>query len=320
MRLFGTISRVSNLRKLYQKINRYGSVLENEPMRKHTTFSIGGPADLFFIPDSFEAVGAAVEAAEEERIPVFILGSGANILVSDLGIRGLVIDFRRLDTVSVHDESITAEAGAEISKVSEAAADSSLSGMEFIYSMPGSVGGSVWMNARCYGVSLSSVLDQVTVMHRNGETTVYKPKESDFDYKKSPFQGKSEIILNATFRLQRISDPAAAWKAMERHKQDRESKGHFTYPCAGSAFKNNRAFGEPSGKIIDSLGLRGYRIGGAQVSEIHANIIVNRGNATAEEVSALLRFIEKEVKKKYGFSLQREIISIGQFPSSGKVS
>jgi UDP-N-acetylmuramate dehydrogenase len=285
-------------------------------MSRHTSFRIGGPADLYITPHSVEQAARVYGLLNDRRIPAFVLGAGANILVSDLGIRGAVIDMSGLQGSSVErtEKGATVEglAGTAMSEVSALALEQGLSGLEFIYAMPGSVGGSVWMNARCYGRSISEVLLQVKVAEQTGRIVTMDAEREQFSYKRSPFQSFRCLILSASFTLV-PGDPTAMRERMESIEEDRKRKGHFRYPCAGSIFKNDRAFGCPTGKLIDSLGLKGRCIGQACVSQLHGNIIVNRGTANAEEVVRLIRLLETEVRRTYGFQLEREILLVGQW-------
>lgn len=301
---------MQNLRKAVEQIRFSGAVLFDEPMRAHTSFRVGGPADLFLKPACDEDVAAVMRLADVH--PLFILGAGANILVSDRGIRGIVLDMSGLDACSVVETDIIAEAGAAVSEVSMLAATNGLSGMEFIYAMPGSVGGSVWMNARCYGRSVSEIIDFVEIIDESGHLRRISPPASEFSYKISPFQRERWAIIRVCFKLERgVADEI--FDKMDKHRKDRESKGHFAAPSAGSIFKNDRRFGMPSGKIIDSLSLRGTEVGHARVSEAHANIIVNSGNATALQIYKLIRLIERRVREEYGFELQREVLLAGDW-------
>jgi UDP-N-acetylmuramate dehydrogenase len=307
---------VSELGKAIQKMNFRGAVRFNEPMKKHTSFQVGGPADIFCTPVSAADIGPAIRFAEGNNLPLFVLGSGANILVSDLGIRGLVIDMSELRSCTLQDGLLVAGAGMEMSMAAEIAADAGLAGLEFIYSMPGSVGGSVWMNARCYGTSISERLVFAEIIDRNGIVRRESPPADAFDYKVSPFQDKPWVIISAGFALN-PGNTDEILKEMEEHKADRTDKGHFSAPSVGSIFKNNREFGEPSGKIIDSLGLRGHTIGGAKISEKHANIIINLGNGSAAEIIELIRYVESKVASTKGYALEREVRLVGDWPEEG---
>ena len=280
-------------------------------MRKHTSFRIGGPADYFCSPATSNEIKRILEYAISCNLPVFILGAGANILVSDEGVRGIVIDMVNFKDFSfTEDNKVTAQAGVQVHVLAEAAAARNLSGIEFFFGLPGSVGGSIYMNARCYGVSTADVLSGVTYIDESLEIKEYSPNEGGFSYKSSPFQKKKSIILQGEFML-RPGEGKKILETMQSYRQDRERKGHYTFPSAGSIFKNNRDFGLPTGKIVDSLGLRGYKIGGAMVSPEHANIIVNTGGASAADVKKLIDYIKKKVFRTYGYALEEEIRYIG---------
>jgi UDP-N-acetylmuramate dehydrogenase len=184
--------------------------------------------------------------------------------------------------------------------------------MEFAYSLPGSVGGAVWMNARCYEREVSDVLEFVDYVDPDFGQRRLAMRRDEWDYKVSPFQGMRGVILRAGFRLA-PGNPRQVEDRMQEHRQDREKKGHFLFPCAGSVFKNNRAFGAPTGVIVDSLGMKGRRIGGAQVAPFHGNIIVNTGGATARDVLALIELVEDEVRRRLGFHLEREVLLVGEW-------
>jgi UDP-N-acetylmuramate dehydrogenase len=307
---------VRNVGKIPKKINLPCPVSYNEPMSLHTSFRIGGPADMFITPGSLEQAAEVYGLLNDRGTPTFILGAGANILVSDLGIRAAVIDMSSLQGCSLSrtepNTTLEALAGTGMSDVSALALDHGLSGLEFIYAMPGSVGGSVWMNARCYGRSISEALVRVQYVEPSGAIATMDIEQDQFGYKSSPFQDRDCLILKAAFALH-PGDKEAMRGRMESIKRDRELKGHFRYPCAGSIFKNNRDFGNPTGKLIDALGLKGRRIGGACVSQLHGNIIVNTADATAEQVLQLIRLLEAEVRGAHGFQLEREILLVGQW-------
>ena len=305
-----------NVGKILKKINLPCPVFYDEPMDRHTSFRIGGPADAYVQPRTPDEAARVFELLNSRNIPTYILGAGANILVSDLGFRAAVIDMSALQEHGVSPTAqggtLEALAGASMSAVSELALEHGLSGLEFIYAMPGSVGGSVWMNARCYGKSISEVLLQVRCVEQSGRIATKTTEQEQFSYKRSPFQSSGYLILGATFSLV-PGDPEQMRQKMQSIKQDREQKGHYLYPCAGSIFKNNRTLGKPTGKLIDSLGLKGRCIGGACVSKLHGNIIVNTGAAKAIEVADLIKLLESEVREALGFQLEREILLVGQW-------
>ncbi len=298
-----------------RKINLRLPALFDEPMSRHTTFRIGGPADALLRPQDAGEVRRAAAVCREHALPLFVLGGGANILVSDRGIRGVVLDtsgLNGIEPVGAGREALRAGAGASMDSLCRRALEAGLAGLAAFAFMPGSVGGSIWMNARCYEVSVSERLESVEALDEDLEVRRHPVRPEDYGYKRSPFQGRRSIILSGTFRLRR-GEPARIREEMEARRRDREAKGHFLYPCAGSVFKNNREFGRPTGQIIDSLGLKGCRIGDAEVSRLHANIIVNRGNARAADVLALIRLAEERVREAYGLRLEREILLVGDW-------
>ncbi len=281
-------------------------------MAGHTSFRIGGPADLYIVPTNVEELADALQCLRRAGVPRFLLGGGTNVLVADRGIRGAVVDLSRVSRIETYRTSISAECGAEISRVSETALQMGMTGLEFCYALPGSVGGAVWMNARCYDREMSDVLQWVDYLDSGGSRRRLGMERSDWAYKRSPFQREDWVILKAGLEL-RPGEPAGIQALMREHRQDRERKGHFRYPCAGSIFKNNRDFGAPTGKIVDSLRLKGRRIGGAQIAPYHGNIIVNTDGATAADVRALIELIESEVRGRLGFQLEREVLLVGDW-------
>jgi UDP-N-acetylmuramate dehydrogenase len=214
--------------------------------------------------------------------------------------------------MSADGSRVTVQAGSPVSELSEFALARGLTGLEFAYALPGTVGGAVWMNARCYDHEISEVLAEAVHLDDAGALCRRPLRPEEWAYKLSPFQKLRGAILEAVFELA-PGDREESRRAMDEHKADRVKKGHFLFPCAGSIFKNNRAFGAPTGRIVDSLGLKGVRIGGAQVAAFHGNIIVNTGQATAADVRALIERVEDEVARKLGFSLEREVILVGEW-------
>ena len=289
-------------------------------MSRHTTFRIGGSAELFLQPVDPAELPILFALLRGEGVPCFPLGAGANILVSDRGIRGAVVDLSELRgcrRAAGPDGEVRLEclAGTPVSAACEEALRLGSSGLEFLYAMPGSVGGAVWMNARCYSRSVSDVLAEVQVAEPGGALRWHLSRPGEFDYKVSPFQRMDALILRASFRLQK-GDPRAIQEAMQANRADREAKGHFLWPCAGSVWKNSRFFGEPTGRILDSLGCKGLRVGDAAVSDRHANIIVNLGQATAAQVLELMRAVEVRVFENRGLRLEREVLTVGDFGSA----
>ncbi|MDR3174171.1 MAG: UDP-N-acetylmuramate dehydrogenase [Treponema sp.] len=290
----------------------------DEPMADHTSFRVGGPADLWLRPggDRFPVFTEhLLRRAGEAGIPVFILGGGANIVVSDRGIRGIVLDTGGWKGIRGEGEGLYVRSGTSIEEMTGHAAAAGLSGLEFLAGMPGTLGGALWMNARCYEKSLSDVLVETEVLDMEdgkGETRRMGRRPGDFGYKKSPFQGRRTLILGALLALAG-GESGEIRREMEEHIRDRELKGHYLYPSAGSVFKNNRAFGKPTGKIIDELGLLGLRIGDAQVASWHGNIIINLGRAGAADIRSLTDQIAARVKAARGIELEREILFVGDW-------
>jgi len=296
-------------------------VCYHKPMAELSTFRAGGPADCWLRPrgENFPAFAdALITAARSSGIPVFLLGGGANILAADSGIRGIVLDTGGWagETGQERQEGILRlRAGTSLDDAAEIAADAGLSGLEFLAGMPGSIGGAVWMNARCYGREVADVLDETEVIDFSGSGKRYAQlmaEKREFGYKKSPFQERDVLILSAAFRLTSGKTPDIR-AAMDAHRADRAAKGHYRYPSAGSVFKNNPYFGKPTGKIIDELGLCGLQKGGAQVAPWHGNIIVNAGGATASDIRALVNEVAARVKAAAGLTLEPEILFVGEW-------
>jgi UDP-N-acetylmuramate dehydrogenase len=294
----------------------------DEPMSAHTTFKTGGPADCWVRPagkDFPEVSARLLAAAGREAIPVFILGGGANLLVSDRGIRGIVLDTGLWSGVGETEflsegkkVSVRILSGTSVDSFTEELARRSLSGLEFLAGMPGSAGGAVWMNARCYERSISDTLPETEILDEDHNRVIVPFRPDDFSYKKSPFQNRRVLILSARFVLS-LRTQEDIRREMDEHRRDRKEKGHYRFPSAGSVFKNNRAFGSPTGKIIDELGLRGLRSGGAQVAPWHGNIIVNTGGATSTDIRSLIEKISRRVKEERGFELENEVCFSGEW-------
>lgn len=300
---------VETLRKIIEKINISTEIRFDEPLSSHTSFKTGGKCDALFTPASFDDF---IKLRNEIGDNYTLIGSGTNILVSDKGIRGIVIKTSSMSEIKIEEGILVAGCGAEVKDVCKFAYDHCYSGFEFIYGMPGTIGGAVWMNARCYGSSISDIFEWAVTVDSNGKKETCYFNESDFDYKKSVFQKNNIFIIRAAFRLKK-GEKTNIKKKMDDNMRDREKKGHFLYPCAGSVFKNNRDFGDPSGKIIESCGLKGKTIGNAQIAPFHANIIINKGNAKSSDILELINIIEKTVFLKKGFRLEREVLLVGDW-------
>ena len=299
--------------------NMRGIALKNEPMWRHCTLHIGGPADYYCIPNDGDDLRRLLQIIRDQGMEFFVLGGGSNILVADRGIRGTVIDMRCFDTFSIDGETAYLGSGLEISEAAWALGNLSFAGLDFLFGMPGTVGGALWMNARCYGHEIADVLEEVDVMDAEGRLRRERFDRNEWDYKISPYQRGKHVIIGARFRLEK-SEADSLRRTMMEKRDDREKKGHYRAPCAGSAFKNNRKFAAPSGRIIDDCGLKGYAVGQAAVSDWHANIPINLGGARADDMKQLLDGVAVEVERQRGFRLEPELQFAGEWDSTPKNS
>lgn len=285
-------------------------VLFDEEMKKHTTFKIGGPADVFVDAESADEVLTAIKIADEAKIPRMVIGNGSNVLVSDKGIEGVVICVgSRMNKITVRDNIIEAEAGALLSSVSNTAQKNSLTGLEFAAGIPGSLGGGIYMNAGAYESELKSVVRCVTYV--DGEENLKKAygEELDFSYRHSMFSDKNYVIISAELELQ-FGNPDEIKAQMIELNRRRCEKQPLEFPSAGSTFK--RPEGYFAGKLIQDSGLMGHSVGGAMVSEKHAGFVINTGNATAKDVIELIEHIKKTVFDRFGVLLEPEVRLIGR--------
>jgi UDP-N-acetylmuramate dehydrogenase len=279
-------------------------------MSRHTSFRIGGPADALVLPTSTEDLRRVIVLARREGVPLTITGNGSNLLVRDGGIRGIVVKLGDCFTrVTVEECRITAQAGALLGSVSRLAADHSLAGLEFAIGIPGTIGGAILMNAGAYGGEMKDVVTRCTVLEETGELRVLLPEDLQFGYRRSALQGTRTLVVEVEMELT-LGEADEIRARMADFTEQRESKQPLALPSAGSVFK--RPTGHYVGPMVEGLGLKGYRIGDAQVSEKHAGFIVNRGSATASDVLALIQHIQRSVHEKYGVSLEPEVRVIGE--------
>lgn len=285
-------------------------VLKDEPMSRHTTFRIGGPADYFVCPDR-EQIAEVLAVAKKCGMAITVIGNGSNLLVGDKGIRGLVVEIgSAMNQIMVDKNHITAGAGALLSQVAAKAAAAELGGMEFAAGIPGSVGGAVTMNAGAYGGEMKDILRAVTVLTPEGELKTLDVSEMDLSYRHSCVPEQQYIVLEAEIELG--YKPEEEIRAqMEELRNKRIEKQPLEYPSAGSTFK--RPEGYFAGKLIMDAGLRGYRVGDAQVSEKHCGFVINRKNASAQEVRQLMQDVQDKVKAQFGVMLEPEIKMLGEF-------
>lgn len=282
---------------------------QNEPMRAHTTFKIGGEADIFIIPASPAALISAVKKCTELEIPYFILGNGSNLLVSDGGIEGAVISLAGINGISAEGEKITCGAGAMLSSVCLKALSLSLTGLEFAYGIPGTAGGALYMNAGAYGGQMADVIESAECLTASGEIKTLKKEDMRLGYRSSVFKKGGLIIISLTLALKK-GDKAEIKAEMDELLNRRKQKQPLEYPSAGSTFK--RPEGYFAGALIEKNGLKGLSVGGAQVSEKHAGFVINHGGATAADVKALIGKIQKTVFENDGVMLEPEVIFTGR--------
>ncbi|MGQ9631731.1 MAG: UDP-N-acetylmuramate dehydrogenase [bacterium] len=287
-------------------------VKTDEPMAKHTSFRVGGPADYFLAPRTPEEMREALQFVRDRGLPHTILGGGTNVLVSDQGIRGAVISTELLTGLWREGDSIIAMAGEPTDTVALYALGHRLSGLEFAYGLPGSIGGAAAMNARAYGVSLADIIECVEVCDAEGKIHRILKEELNYDYKRSRIQEEELIVINVAIHLH-PGDPERIEEMMRVSREKRRRAGHYDFPCAGCIFKNDYRIGIPTGKIVDELGLKGYRIGDAAVFEKHANFIVNLGDAKASDVKAVMDYVARRVKEERGITLEPEIKLLGEW-------
>ena len=300
-----------NIKQRFQEILGADRVLEAEPMSRHTTFRIGGPADLFVAPENTDEIKKLIAICKEEKMPYFILGNGSNLLVSDKGYEGVVVQlYRGFGQITVQGDEIRAQAGALLSGIAAVARDGALTGFEFAGGIPGTLGGAVVMNAGAYGGEMKDVLKKVTVLTPSGEILTLQAEELHMGYRTSVIKEAGYIVLEAVISLEK-GDPEAIRSRMQELSGMRTSKQPLSYPSAGSTFK--RPEGYFAGKLIMDSGLRGYQVGGAQVSEKHCGFVINTGNATAKDVTTLMADVQRIVMEKFGVKLEPEVKFLGEF-------
>lgn len=285
--------------------------LENEPMKNHTTFRIGGPARLFVAPDSVDKLKNVIAFCKEKEIKVFIIGNGSNLLVSDKGLEGVVIQiYRNFSGITINGNEIIAQSGELLSSVAAKAMENSLTGFEFASGIPGTLGGAVVMNAGAYGGEMSQIVKSVTVLNKNNEVQVLNSDELNFGYRKSAIVTRNDIVLSVAISLQKGEKEQIKAK-MEELREKRVSKQPLNFPSAGSTFK--RPEGYYAGKLIMDAGFKGYSVGGAKVSEKHCGFVINTGDAKASDVIELTNEIRKKIFEEKNISLELEVKMIGEF-------
>lgn len=286
-----------------------GRVRQDEPLARHTTWRIGGPADIFVEPAGREELRLAVQFAHQRGIPLTVIGNGSNLLVAESGLRGIVLKIAGgLSHITVAENRILAEAGAKLAGLAAAAREAGLGGLEFSAGIPGTVGGAVVMNAGANGSSIGSLVQEVLLLSPDGEFYRRSQEELGFSYRSSILQRDLAIVVEASF-LGRPRERSLIKEDMERFIARRKSTQPLSYPNAGSVFKNPP--GDSAGRLIEAAGLKGLRIGGAQISTVHANFIINLGPATARDVLALITRARETVLERFGVELKLEVKYIG---------
>ena len=284
-------------------------VYVDEPMSRHTTFRVGGPADFFVTPKAKEEVRDVIRICKEAGMPYYIIGNGSNLLVSDAGYRGVIVQiYKEMNEVKVEGDLVKAQAGALLSGIAAKALGAELSGFEFASGIPGTIGGACMMNAGAYGGEMKDVLESVTVLTGKGKIIELGRNELELGYRTSVIAKKGYIVLGAALKLER-GDGEKIKTYMDELKEKRVTKQPLEYPSAGSTFK--RPEGYFAGKLIEDAGLRGFQVGGAQVSEKHCGFVINRDHATAADIMELMRQVQIRVKENSGVDLEPEVKRLG---------
>ena len=293
-----------------QNVMGGSGIFMEEPMKKHTTFRVGGPADVLVQPDE-TALAAILALCRQYHVSYSFIGNGSNLLVGDKGIRGVVIEMTDpMGNIEVDGTKITAQAGAMLSKIANTAASNGLGGMEFAAGIPGSVGGAVVMNAGAYGGEMKDIIERVYVLDENGAQLELDRDALDLGYRHSCIPEKKYIVTKVVLELVPRNE-AEIRSEMKELNEKRAEKQPLQYPSAGSTFK--RPEGYFAGKLIMDAGLRGYQVGGAQVSEKHCGFVINKGDATAADICQLMRDVADKVQAQFGVVLEPEVKMIGEF-------
>ena len=284
--------------------------LSNEPMKLHTTFRVGGPAEDLYLVETADEIVRIIDACEENDTDYYIIGNGSNLLVSDKGFKGTIIELSgNMSNIKVEADGLYAQAGALLSAIATTARDNSFTGFEFASGIPGTLGGAVTMNAGAYGGEMKDVVEYVDVL-RNGRKARIPGSEMNFSYRHSRVMEDELIVLGAKLIFSHGSKDAIT-AHMKELRDKRNEKQPVEFPSAGSTFK--RPEGYFAGKLIMDAGLKGFGIGGAQVSEKHAGFIINKGEATADDIYKLICHVQKEVEDKFGVKLEMEVRMLGEF-------
>lgn len=304
-----------DIEKIIEKSNlkiKKEKILFNEPMKKHTAFKIGGPADTFIKVDSIEDLKEILKLSKDNNIPINIIGNGSNLLVTDKGIRGIVlkIDLKNIEIKEKDNKiEIIADSGVPLGLLAQKILKEEITGFEQLSGIPGTIGGAVIMNAGAHGKEIKDVITEVIAMDYNGEIYKFTKEDCKFEYRRSIFQEKKYIIIQAKMLLEKGKKEDIKNK-MNEYLEYRKEKQPIEYPNAGSTFKRGNDY--ITAQLIDQAGLKGYKIGGAEVSKKHAGFIINKENATAEDVINLVDYVTKEIKEKFSKNIKLEIEILGE--------
>ncbi len=287
-----------------QKIVSKDKIFTNEPMSKHTSFKIGGPAEIFVKINNVKELKLIIKISKQAEVPITVVGNGSNLLVSDDGIRGIVLKIE-FDKIEIEESGkLKVGSGVKLAFLAQKCLKEKLEGFEFASGIPGTIGGAIRMNAGAHGSEMKDIVKKITCMTRDGKIQVISNEEAKFEYRNSIFSQNDYIILEAEIQLRKGNSEEIRSK-MDEYATYRKEKQPIEYPSAGSTFKRGNDF--ITAKLIDECGLKGYQIGGAQVSEKHAGFIINKGNATAEDVKQLMKYVEEQVYNKFGKKIEPEI-------------
>ncbi len=303
------------MKEIYLKLEEIvpkENIKYDEPMKLHTTTKVGGKCDCFIEPSSVEEIKAVIQFAKDNNIKYYVIGHGSNLLVVDEGIEAIVIKIGKLFAdVEIEGTTIKAYSGCAIPRLSQMAKDNLLSGMEFACGIPGTVGGAIRMNAGAYGSEMVNIVDKVGYLDENGQVVEIDNKACNFSYRHSMFvENPQYVVLYAIFKLT-YGNIEEIEEKMNANMEARRTKQPIEYPNFGSVFKRPNVEGVYVGKMVEELGLKGYKIGGAQVSTKHSGFIINTGNATCKDVLDLIEYVKNKVYKEYDIMLQEEVVILG---------
>lgn len=299
---------MKNTIKKLQAVMAIENIKENEPMKNHTSFKVGGPADLFLMPQTREELQAALEICKQSEKSLYIMGNGSNLIVRDNGYSGIIINTKALNQVKTVGETLIAEPGISLKDLANVALEEKLTGLEFASGIPGSLGGAVTMNAGAYDGEMKGVIKSITVITEDGSLKTIPADMCNFGYRSSILQQHHWVLISVELALKNGDYQVIAAKMLDLNTQ-RQTKQPLEYPSAGSTFR--RPVGYYAGKLVQDAGFKGYSIGGAQVSEKHSGFVINKGGATAADILNLIAAIQSAVKEKFDVDLKTEVIVIG---------